>query len=541
MDVVVYRAKVQGGYTYNYSLCPEVDYEYLKESKNINEVEIITPYLPLYMGKFVLRMINQVINKTKFFSVIKDKLALNVLKKLNIEKTSVKLTEGKSIPNERCVEKVLTIIEKEVVKLEELEEKLSLKLTRKELYEILQILHLKKKIKINPLYCKKSKSKSCNICDKKCEDCFLGYSSNEILIYKNNYLPTKSNLNIKYNEENVSENIKMYVNNISDFLVSRKENLVIVSPPMLKKEMFSYKIVFDTLKRSGKVLYVTCEKDLCSIKNRFENVIEGAKIHVFNENKILEEHDMIICSCTNIPAFKDDFSICILDDRLAFLQRPYKNIFYVCKRALKTDGKFINITTVPLEYKDEFVKGSSEEIRIPPFNIWNPIPEPKFILSRYIGERTVYLPDISLDMLRWSLEEDSKAIIFTPSSRISVYLRNYLSKIEDIKGSIGVSSERSREDYFDFVNGKKNILISSNYLDALDSIYNINVIVMYSDLEVYTEDALLYMCSMANNHTKKSFREILFISNTESESMLKSKSIVRSINKVAWEDGYIKN
>lgn len=541
MEVVVYKVKVKGEYKYNYSLCPEIDFEYLKKSVNINELEIITPLMPLYMGKFVLRMIKQAIVKGNFFGLLKNKAALNVLKKLNVEKISEKVTKGKKMPSEKNIKIVLDFINKEVVRLEDLQNKLEGKLNKDELYEVIQLLHLREEIKVNPLYCKKSKGEYCDICDKDCEDCFLGYSSNDILIYKSDKIVNLENKNIIYKEENIPEYCRKYVDAVNSFLKSKKENLVVVSPPMLKKEKFCYKLIFETIKESEKVLYVTCEEDLFSIKNKFEEVIEGAKIQIFNGQKLIEENDIVICSSNNIPAFKDDFKISILDDRLAFLQRPYKNIYSVCKRALKPGGKFINISTIPLNHKDIFVKGSSEEIIIPPFNIWNPIPEPKFILSRYIGERNVYLPDISLDLLRWSLEEESKVIIFTPSSRISVYLKNYLTKIDDIKGTIGISSEKSREDYYSFVKGDKNILISSNYLDALDSIYNINVIVMYSDLEKYTEDMLLYMCSMANNHTKKSFREILFISNIESESMLKAKSIVRSINKVAWEDGYIKN
>ncbi|MEG0371887.1 MAG: hypothetical protein RR645_06300, partial [Clostridium sp.] len=146
---------------------------------------------------------------------------------------------------------------------------------------------------------------------------------------------------------------------------------------------------------------------------------------------------------------------------------------------------------------------------------------------------------ISLDMVKWSLGEGSKVLIFTPTNRISIYLKNYLTKIEEISVSVGISSEKSRDDYFNFINGDKPILISSNYLDAIDPIYNINVVVMYSDSDKYSEDILLYMCSMANNHTTKSFREALFISKTEAENMNRAKSIVRSINKVAWENGYV--
>lgn len=540
MDVVIYRAKTKNGYIYNYSLCPEIDYKYLEKYENISEMEVMTPYLPLYLGKFAVRIINSSINKNYLINRLKDAMAVKVLKRLNIEIVSRKITKGKSISRQDFLEELLVIIGEKVITLDDLNQKIVGKITKEELYEMLQLLYLKNKIKFNPLYCKEGKSEQCKKCGKKCEDCFLGYSSSEILIYKTEVQHKKKKLYLNYKEEYVTKAIKRYVDEIGYFINVKKDNLVVQCPPMLRDELLTYKLLFEAIKSSEKILYVTCDNNIGKIKTRIERAVQGSKVHIFDGSKTFEEYDIVLCKCSNIPAFKDDFGVAILDDRLSFLENPYNNIFSVCKRALKPTGKFVNITVAPLDFKREYLKGSNYEIKIPPYNIWNPVPEPKFILSRYIGQRTVYLPDISLEMVKWSLEEESKVIIFTPSNRISIYLKNYLLKTDDIKASIGISSDKTREDYYSFLNGKKDILITSNFTDALDSIYNINVIVMYSDFERYTEDALLYMCSMANNHTKKCFREILFISNTEAENMLRAKSMVRSINKVAWENGYIK-
>lgn len=540
MDVVVYRAKIQGTYVYDYSLNPKIDFSYLNKTKDVGEIEVITPFLPLYMGKFVLRIIKRSVAKKSFIIPMKDRAALKVLKKLNVEKVNEKISDKVRLPLKEEIIEVMNSIGNNIVTFDSLREKIGKSFSTQELYNILQILHIKRKIKINPVYGKRAKSEYCDICDETCEDCFLGYSSSDVLIYKREALSIGGSSNIRYRKSRINENIKKYVDIIADFIPSRGDNLVVTCPPMLKNIGVLYGAIFETIKLSGRVLYVTSKENISFLKKDIENVIEGAKIHVFDGVTGFSEADILICPYTNIPAFRDDFNLSILDDRISFTQKPYKNIFYVCKRALKANGKFINISLIPLEYKMNIIKGSSDEISIPPIDIKNPIPEPKFIISRYIDERTVYLPDISLDLVKWSLREGSQVIIFTPSNRISIYLKNYLTKIEEIKASIGISSEKSRDDYYGFINGEKNILISSNYIDALEPIYNINVIVMYSDSEKYTEDILLYMCNMANNHTMKCFREALFIANDESRNMLRAKSIIRSINKVAWENGYIK-
>lgn len=539
LNVVVYRAKVQGEYNYNYSLCPEIDYSYLRKFKGVNEIEVITPYIPLYMGKFILRMINRDIKKG-FINFLKNRAAIKVLKSLNVEHIKLKISSGTNIPSEESINKVLEVIDSKVIALDILEEKTLKELGKKELYAILQVLHLQKKIKINPLYGKKAKKEYCDICDKVCEDCFLGYSENDILVYKSESLSLSKGSNIKYKESKIKKEFKSYVDSIGDFIDSKNENLVVVTAPMFKERVFSYKALYKVINMSGRVLYITAKEEMASLKKDIEEVLEGVSIYIFDGTRGFVNADIVICSYNNTPAFKDDFDLSILDDRISFIQRPYKNIFSVCKRALKENGKFINISIIRLEYKKDLLIGGSEEIKIPPINIQNPIPEPKFIISRYIDEKTVYLPNISLDMIRWSLKEGSRIVIFTPNSRISIYLKNFLLKTDEFKGLVGISSERNREDYYSFVNCKKSILISSNYLDALEPVYNINVIVMYSDSEKYSEDALVYMCSMANNHTMESFRETWFISNDESENMLKAKSIIRSINKSAWESGYIR-
>lgn len=540
MDVVVYRAKVKGKYIYNYSLSPEVDYTYLSSTKGVNEIEVITPYIPLYMGKFILRILKRSILKTSFIFPLKDRSINKILKNLSVERVNLKISDKTTLPCKDDLDILLEIIDSKVESLDTLIEKSRRSFNKKYLYKLLQFLYLKKEIKINPLYGKKAKSEYCDVCDETCEDCFLGYSSTDVLIYKYDAIIKGGGSNIRYRKSRIDEEFQEYVNCIGDFISSRGENLVVMCPPMLKNIGLLYGAIFEVLKKSRKVLYITYPNNTKELKKETEDIIEGATIHIFDGIAGFVNSDILICSYTNLPAFKDDFDLVILDDRVAFPQKPYKNVFAVGKRALKARGKFINISVVPLKYKENLIKGSCDEIFIPPINIKNPIPEPKFIVSRYIDERTVYLPDISLDLVKWSLNEKSKVIIFTPSNRISIYLKNYLKKIEGITDIIGISSEKSREDYYQFINTNNSILISSNYLDAIEPIYNVNVIVMYSDSEKYTEDILLYMCNMANNHTMKSFREALFIANDENEKMLRAKSIIRSINKVAWENGYIK-
>lgn len=539
MNVVVYRVKVQGKYTYNYSLNPEIDYLYLKSTYNIKELEVITPFIPFYIGKFALKIIKKASSKIKFIASLEDRKITRALKSLNIEKVSNKIIKGNSFPKESQINYVLNAIEDGIITIDCLREKTQIKINTENLYDVLQVLYLKNKIKIKPIYGNDKKNKYCDICTEVCEECFLGYSSADVLIYKEGTFNEKGRNNIVYKKSRIKEELVGFVDSIYQFTLSKNDNLVVSFPPIMKGVELLYGAIYETLKSSGKVIYITSKENVFSVRDNIKSVIEGVDIYVFNKGLSFKNIDILICSYESIPEFSEDFELCILDDRISFINKPYNNIFFLCKKVLKQKGKFINTSVVPLEYKLRFLKGSSMEIKIPPVNIKNPIPEPKFIISRYIDEKTVYLPDISLDMLKWSLREKSKMIIFTPNSRISIHLKNYLLTVEEIKENIGISSSKNREDYYSFLNGEKTILISSNYLDALEPIYNVNVVVMYSDSKSYTEDVLLYMCNMANDHTKKTFREAFFISNTESKNMLNAKSIIRSINKSAWENGYI--
>ncbi|MEF9935452.1 MAG: hypothetical protein RSA01_05365 [Clostridium sp.] len=541
MEVVVYRIKVKGSYTYDLSFDPRIDYTYLSKDAGIEEMEVITPFIPVYMGKFILRILIRTLKTTSLFNPFKHRAIDKVLKRLNVERVSNIISESIDLPSDIKKECLLNIIGDGVTYVDSLEEKILPKMTSKDMYACLQVLHLEKKIKINPIYGKRGKTEYCDICDESCEDCFLGFSSSDIVIYKVEGRGDAESTSIHYKKARICDDFIEYIDKVSEFYNSRRDNLVVLCSPMYKDIGFAYGAIYNCLKSSGRVLYITSPLCVDTVKGCLDKVLDGAGVVLFDGVTSFSDANVLVCCYTNMPAFKDDFELVVLDDRVSVVNRPYKNIFSICNRALKPKGKFINISIVPLKYKENLLKGSSEEIPIPPMNIKNPIPEPKFIISRYIDERTVYLPDISLDLVKWSLREGSKVIIFTPSNRISIQLKNYLTKVEGVSTSVGISSDKSREDYFEFINSNKDILISSNYLDCLESVYNINVIVMYSDSDKYSDDVLVYMCNMANNHTMNTFREALFIANSEEENMNRAKSIIRSINKVAWENGYIRD
>lgn len=538
MEVIIYRAKGKNGCLYDMSVNPYVDFEILRNTRNIRTLEVLTPSIPLEIGEAILKGIY---GKHFFKKIISthDYFIRRELKKVKANLISNSITMGIKIPTSDEVERIENFIMGKVITINKLiEMQDELWLSQNNIMDIIQLLYCERRIKIIPAVRKIKSKQVCSFCEKKiCNDCCLGFESKDVLLYAaDNYnigVPRK----INFKRKKMSECLNKAFEGLNYFIASTKKKSAIL---WCVPGGFDYAILTEALANiltiGGKVLYITSSSLLYETKEELSSILEGINISIVNKSESnFKEIDITICSYSDYPCFHKAFDLVIYDERKSYLEKPLKNMLSISQRAVKEKGKLINITCLP-EIKN--LGHGQELITIPVTYTRSPIPEPLIVVSRLIKES---MPQIVIDTIKWSIDDNLKLVIFVPNdeSRLNIY-NNIISMVDIKKELIDFSTPKDKTSIIKLKRKEIQILISSDFTDVNCIIEDLNVLVMNADDNIYTKVMLLHMASMADFHTKKKCGRVIFALEKESEGVTTTKDRIRGINKIAWENGYLK-
>ncbi|TDT62417.1 hypothetical protein [Fonticella tunisiensis] len=544
MDVVIYRAKGSGGYLYDMSLNPRVDYEILKRTRKINRMDIISDPIPFEKGEELLR---RIYGKSSILGRIVSSESLfinNIFKKHNIKRVEIRVSDGFTLPPLEDISRVEEFIVGKIITLDRLldfHDKMNI--SYHEITDIIQALYCERRIKMVPAVKRIRNKRVCFLCSREsCGGCCYGFKDDDILLYAaDNYnLDTPRRIEIK--KRKLSDVVKNAGERFKAFVNSRKDLAFIWTAP----NSFEYDVLLegigDVIRKGRKVLYITSNSLIFEVKEGLRSMLKGARIDStdgFFQN--FRELDVAICSYNDYPCFYKAFDLVILDERYSFIEKPLANIYFLGERAAKERGKFVNITCCPTRSNRKIFKGSPEMIEIPVSPVRNPIPEPRMITSRFLEGNDPFIPPMVMDVIKWAMNQNSRIIIFVPDEEGIHRIYYYLTAMEGIERDIvDISTDRKKTPFMAFKKGECKILISTDFKDTLHIMEDVNVIVMYSNHPAYRVDTLVNMAAMAVMHDKRNIGEVVFVSSDESEAMSLAKSTIRGLNKLAWEKGYIK-
>ncbi|MCX7904526.1 MAG: hypothetical protein N2486_08430 [Caloramator sp.] len=529
MEVYVYKAKGTGGAIYDFSFNPYIDYEILKGTRNIESFEVI--------GKTSVdraKMIIDKINKTSMFDkLIKntDFLVRKEFKKNGLKAEYKKISSGCALPSKKDIEFVEGKIIGRFFTLNDIIDYFKRHYQYNYLLDILQVLYCERRISILPAFKEEGGKLYCNFCRRSfCEVCQFNFKESDLLIYAaDNYnFSLKRNLGYKVPKlKDVKENAAL---DLLDFVKSKKSNGLIFSAPHSFSIDILYHSFYEVLKNGGKILYVTSFNEVYGALENLKSTFYNKKISIIHDKfEDFRNNDIVISYKSNYVPFYKAFDLVILND----IYRAFSNeriIHFAAKKACKDRGKFIVACINPERYK-----GFSFEVIFLPYIYGNHlIPEPRIEISKALREG-YYLPDFALDTLRWSVKDASKTIVFLPKRmQISVIL-DYL-----IMEGINKNQIEYTSDFLTFLKGTKKIYLTSDYSIAKNFSENVNVIVLNAHNECYEEDILVYLSALASLGKNKKVGEVLLVAENETEGISLAKKCIRSLNKAAWEKGYVK-
>ncbi len=170
-----------------------------------------------------------------------------------------------------------------------------------------------------------------------------------------------------------------------------------------------------------------------------------------------------------------------------------------------------------------------------------PIAEPRFISTRVKLEEGI--PNCVYDYLKWSINTNNKVIIYVPHKE---QVDKIYKGLKDIKDNLTSniyrvkSDDSGRKRFIRFLLAEEGILITDDFNEEHIGLKPVNIMVFFADSDVFTYKDLVYISSRVNRVLKNTKEEVMFICNNETEDMDKCRSILRELNKKAWEQGYFR-
>lgn len=331
----------------------------------------------------------------------------------------------------------------------------------------------------------------------------------------------KSNKTKKVSEQSIEEKI------LASFM-KKVHKINVVSPLNNRAAIFNKTIQY-ALKEEKKVLYIiNKEKDSIDLSKRLANYIE-------NPSGTAEKGKINICSHNVAIYLEEKFDLIIYDE---INSRP----LYTRESISKLINSICSSYGTMITYSIEAVFRSGITI----YNLKNdlecPIAEPRFISTRIKLEEGI--PNGVYEYLKWSINSNNKIIIYVPHKEQVDKIYKGLKEIkEGLTSNIYrvKSDDAGRKRFIRFLLAEEGILITDDYSEEHIGLKPVNIMVFFADSDVFTYKDLVYISSRVNRILKNTKEEVMFICNTETDDMDRCRSILRELNKKAWEQGYFRN
>ena len=301
-----------------------------------------------------------------------------------------------------------------------------------------------------------------------------------------------------------------------------------------------YGAIREVLKRGGRVLFGIPRKELMEEMNyRLTQAFPGVTVAGIRGRvtKVVKDPDIVLASPYHALKYYRSFDLVILDEAEAFPFRACEMLVNALRRARKTDGKYIYVTSTP--DPGMYARAQRGEVKVVmiPLRVHGvPLPVPKVIVEKDIqGERKI--PESLFGLVRETLEEDQAQVLvvapnYETSVRIGEFLRERFAEVdyshqEQLLMSTGYGDEEQQRKVNSWIRGDFPILVTTNLSRRGDVAPNANVIVVYADNPTFDEGALLQLAGRVGWSDSYPTGKVWFVTSRVTRQM---EGAIRKIN-----------
>lgn len=329
--------------------------------------------------------------------------------------------------------------------------------------------------------------------------------------------------------------IKKTCDAIQSWSQGKEQYLNLIAPPY-NTSVFLSEIILEYATKRKSVLYLTGEKEkhiellnYIKAEKGFRGYMyaRGTKSSLDSVNNI----SLVFSDIVSARYINRNFDLIIYDNVRSCPQHNDREILFLMQKFKTSYNKQIC-------YSIRGIFKNARELDIPVRDNLVPIKEPRFIVTKIDLNNDI--PIVIYDYLKWSIEMERKVIIYVPADEKVKMIYDYLCSIKDkLSNNIMycLKSSKDKKVLYNFAKTKKSILVTDDYDEAYLDMKNIDIIVYFADSIEFDQDKLLYLSGKVGRGESPLNGEVIFLANSETESMEAAKNMARNFNKEAWERG----
>lgn len=269
--------------------------------------------------------------------------------------------------------------------------------------------------------------------------------------------------------------------------------------------------------------------------------IEVASLYGGSEDR-QKYSPLTITTTHQLLRFYKAFDTVILDEVDAFPYSVDEALQYAVKQALKDNSSLIYLTATPNEqWQKECRQGKRDFVTIPARYHRHRLPVPDFVWcgnwNKSLTKDT--LPANVIKWLKHRIETGKQALIFIPKIELIPKILPLIQKLHPAIEAVHAEDPNRKEKVKAMRSKEIPLLITTTILERGVTFPNLDVAVLGSEERIFTESALVQISGRVGRSAQYPGGDITFFHYGLTESMLKARKQIQTMNKEALQKGLI--
>ncbi|HDR7715359.1 DEAD/DEAH box helicase [Bacillus albus] len=311
-----------------------------------------------------------------------------------------------------------------------------------------------------------------------------------------------------------------------------------------KTEMLFYGIA-EALQKGERVCIATPRTDVVlELAPRLQEVFPNINIAALYGGSTDREKDaaLVVATTHQLLRYYRAFHVMIVDEIDAFPYHADQMLQYAVQQAMKEKAARIYLTATPDEkWKHNFKKGNQKGIIVSGRYHRHPLPVPLFSWCGNWKKSLQHkkIPRVLLQWLKIYVNKKHPIFLFVPHVRYIEEISLLLKELDNRIDGVHAEDSMRKEKVAAFRKGEIPLLVTTTILERGVTVKNLQVAVLGAEEEIFSESALVQIAGRAGRSFEEPYGEVMYFHYGKTESMVRAKKHILSMNKNAKEQGLI--